>query len=94
MKQWVFEQLKGDELNFAHDIILFQSLNKDKMIEPGHSFYEEGAKRKYWTRKTKGVWIKVFRSRSTRQVLYEIRNSRSAIMQVFLSEEKYNEIKG
>lgn len=92
MKQWVFDRLEGDELDFAHDIILFHKLTKGRGMSAGHQFYESGVKRKYWTRGTKNIYIAVFRSRATNSLFYEIQNSRSTILKLFIKEKDYKNI--
>lgn len=92
MRQWVFDRLEGDELDFAHDIILFHKLTKGRGISAGHQFYESGAKRKYWTRGTKNIYIAVFRNGATNSVSYELQNSRSTVLTLFIKGNDYKNI--
>lgn len=76
------EKLKDEVVDFANDLKLYAKLSKNKPLEKGHPLYEKGADLKFWTRRTKAVYVETYRSKLSGKLIHKVRNARRNILQL------------
>lgn len=76
------ERLKDEVVDFVSELKLHARLSKNKPLEKGHSLYEKGAELKFWTRRTKAIYIKTYRSKLSGKLIHVVRNARKNILQL------------